>query len=86
MSSSLTYKSVSFRGFSLNFIFIKILNEDKDEGNGSELESTVDDDEEDLMCEMEDVEARTQQNVEGDVSFLSFALRTPRSGSERIYG
>lgn len=40
--------------------------EDGDEGNGSELESTVDDDdEEDLMCEMEDVEAaRAQQNSE----------------------
>ncbi|KAI1711119.1 ubiquitin-conjugating enzyme domain-containing protein [Ditylenchus destructor] len=37
--------------------------DDKDEGNGSELESTVDDDdvEEDLMCEMEDVEASRRE-------------------------
>lgn len=43
--------------------------DDKDEGNGSELESTVDDDdvEEDLMCEMEDVEAsRAQQMAQDD--------------------
>lgn len=43
--------------------------DDRDEGNGSELESTVDDDdvEEDLMCEMEDVEAaRAQQLAQDD--------------------
>jgi ubiquitin-conjugating enzyme E2 Q len=46
--------------------------DDRDEGNGSELESTVDDDdvEEDLMCEMEDVEAARAQHLaqEDDVS------------------
>lgn len=46
--------------------------DDRDEGNGSELESTVDDDdvEEDLMCEMEDVEAARAQQMaqEDDVS------------------
>uniref|UniRef100_A0A915CVH9 UBC core domain-containing protein n=1 Tax=Ditylenchus dipsaci TaxID=166011 RepID=A0A915CVH9_9BILA len=46
--------------------------DDRDEGNGSELESTVDDDdvEEDLMCEMEDVEAARAQQLaqEDDVS------------------
>lgn len=47
-----------------------ISNDDRDEGNGSELESTVDeDDEEDLMCEMEDVEAaRAQQHSDASAS------------------
>lgn len=43
--------------------------DDKDEGNGSELESTAEDedDEEDLMCEMEDIEAvRAQQQAQDD--------------------
>ncbi|KAF7637212.1 UBIQUITIN_CONJUGAT_2 domain-containing protein [Meloidogyne graminicola] len=39
--------------------------DDRDEGNGSELESTVDDDEEDdLMCEMEDVSVARVENPE----------------------
>ena len=43
--------------------------DDNDEGNGSELESTAEDEdvEEDLMCEMEDVEAvRIQQQQQDD--------------------
>jgi len=41
--------------------------DERDEGNGSELESTVDDDEEDdLMCEMEDVgAARVEHSEDG---------------------
>ena len=48
--------------------------DDRDEGNGSELESTVDDDEEDLMCEMEDVEAARAQNSVADGEVFSFFI------------
>lgn len=46
--------------------------DDKDEGNGSELESTCEDDEveEDLMCEMEDVEAARAHQLAQDDDLL----------------
>jgi len=61
--------------------------DDRDEGNGSELESTVDDDdvEEDLICEMEDVEAARAHQLaqEDDVSPEGRAVLTRVVSAQR---
>jgi ubiquitin-conjugating enzyme E2 Q len=63
--------------------------DDRDEGNGSELESTGDDEdddnEEDLMCEMEDVEAARvqQQHADDDVAPEGLAVLSRVSRAQR---
>uniref|UniRef100_A0A914KNV7 UBC core domain-containing protein n=1 Tax=Meloidogyne incognita TaxID=6306 RepID=A0A914KNV7_MELIC len=59
--------------------------DERDEGNGSELESTVDDDEEDdLMCEMEDVgAARVEHSEDGLVPPEGLAVITRVSQVQR---
>ena len=61
-----------FVAFQIIYLLVKISGDERDEGNGSELESTVDDEDgdEDLECEMVNVEAirAQQQQMDDDVT------------------